>query len=153
VWPLAVSDWIAGLAMRDYVDRRFGRDFAREWRMTQSAFAFIERHCATCLRRGALEVSVISSAPSAGLAVTIRGPLDPAFFTRTGYRLERLLRDTAITLNLRVEALAAGQREQFDRLLARLARYGDRVTIRINEPLRAVLAVDSSVFRVVLEGA
>ncbi|MGW8182810.1 MAG: hypothetical protein ACWGMT_02525 [Burkholderiales bacterium] len=37
------------------------------------------------------------------------------------------------------------------RMLARLARYGDRIYLSVAEPLRARLAIDLSVFHLVLE--
>jgi hypothetical protein len=39
------------------------------------------------------------------------------------------------------------------RLLARLARYGDRISVVLHERLRALVAVDSSVFNLVLSRA
>jgi hypothetical protein len=40
-----------------------------------------------------------------------------------------------------------------ERLLLRLRRYGDRVSIVVDERLRQVVRVDSSVFKLVLGGA
>jgi hypothetical protein len=65
--------------------------------------------------------------------------------------LEQLLRRSTVELTLHIEELAESQRHQFDRLLRRLDRYGERVSIRINENLRTMLAIDSSVFHLVLE--
>ena len=78
---LIVVDWIAGLAMRDYVERRF--------------------------------------APRAA------------------------------TLTLTIEALR--ERAHLERLLARISHYGERVSIAIDENLHTLVAIDSSVFHVVLE--
>jgi hypothetical protein len=50
-----------------------------------------------------------------------------------------------------VDELAEGQRPHLDRLLRRLARHGDRVSLRIKETLLPALCVDSSVFHLVLE--
>jgi hypothetical protein len=66
-----------------------------------------------------------TSAPS--LAICLQGKLDGPFFKRTARGLERLLKDTRASVTLRVDALQAHQFDQFQGLLRRLARYGDRV--------------------------
>jgi radical SAM superfamily enzyme YgiQ (UPF0313 family) len=147
-WPLVINNWIVGLAMRDYVERRFGIDRLRERPTVQATMEFIERRYAACVRHGTLTVF---AATFDHLEVTLRGYVEPPFFTRTGRRLEQLLRRSSVKLTLHIEGLADGQRHHLDKLLRRLARYGERVSIRINENLRTVLAVDSSVFHLVLE--
>ena len=72
-------------------------------------------------------------------------------FGRAGRRLEQLLRQSTVRLTLHIDEIADGQRRHIDALLRRLARHGERVSIRINGNLRHVLAVDSSVFHLVLE--
>jgi hypothetical protein len=150
-WPLVINDWISGLAMRDHVERRFGVDRQRERPTVQATLEFIERRYAACLRRGALAVSAAPAATVDHLEVTLRGYVEPRFFTGAGRRLEQLLRRSTVELTLHIEELAESQRHQFDRLLRRLDRYGERVSIRINENLRTMLAIDSSVFHLVLE--
>jgi phosphotransferase system HPr-like phosphotransfer protein len=76
--------------------------------------------------------------------------LDHAFFTRAARPLAKLLRRTSATVTLAIEEIQAGQARQFRRLLAKLARYGDRVVIEAGERARQVLAVDSSIFRLAL---
>ena len=50
-----------------------------------------------------------------------------------------------------IDELAERQRHQLDELLRRLAGYGDRVTIRASEKVLTRVAIDSSVFHLVLE--
>ena len=50
----------------------------------------------------------------------------------------------------RVEAFQAHQLSHLQGLLGRLARYGDRVHIIVDERLRALVPIDSSVFNLVL---
>lgn len=146
-WPLVINDWIVGLAMRDYVDRRFSTGRTRR-PTVQTTKAFIERRYAAWLRLGTLRVS--DAAGLEQLEVTLRGYVDPKFFSQVGRRLERLLRRSTVRLTLHIEELAEGQRHHLNRLLRRLAHSGERVSIRINENLRSVLMVDSSVFHLVL---
>jgi hypothetical protein len=63
--------------------------------------------------------------------------------------LERLLKDTRASVTLRVDALQTQQFDHFQGLLRRLARYGDRVHIVVDERLRALVPIDSSVFNLV----
>jgi hypothetical protein len=50
-----------------------------------------------------------------------------------------------------VEEIESQQICDLQRLLRGLARYGDRVSIEINDRLRDLVAVDSSRFHLVLE--
>ncbi len=150
-WPFVINDWISGLAMRDHVERVFGVDRPRKRPTVQATLEFIERRYAASLRRGALAVSAAPAATLDHLEITLRGYVERRFFTRAGRRLERLLRRPTVKLTLHIEELAEGQRHQLDRLLRRLARYGERVSIQMNENPRAMLAIDSSVFHLILE--
>lgn len=53
-------------------------------------------------------------------------------------------------MTLHVEALRADQRRQLEHLLKRLAPYGDRVSIWIDERVRPLVPIDSSVFHLLL---
>jgi hypothetical protein len=84
------------------------------------------------------------------LDLTLTGWLDARFFSRAAPRLERLLRHTHSTLTLQIEELQAQHVAHLQRLLARLARHGDRVSVVVPERLRTLVTVDSSVFNLVL---
>jgi hypothetical protein len=84
--------------------------------------------------------------------VWLRGSLESAVLARVVRRAERLLRRTAAGVTLRIEELHTDQHQKLDRLLQRLAPYGDRVSIWMSERVRALLPVDSSVFHVLLDG-
>jgi hypothetical protein len=85
------------------------------------------------------------------LSIRLRGGLPRAFFSAMGRRLDRVLRRTRSTLTLRIENLREHELPDLNRLLARLARYGDRVSIVLDERVRKLVRVDSSVFHLVLE--
>ena len=61
-----------------------------------------------------------------------------------------LRRAAPSTLALHLEELRDGARPEIERLLARLARYGDRIAVRLPEGWQRALAVDSSMFELVL---
>lgn len=145
--PTVISDWITGLSMQAYVRRRFTRDHAEE--------SAVERH----VRALRLVVTRYLDAGKVALAwrpgllqvdLTLAGLLDARFFSRTAPRLERLLRRTHSTLTLHIEELHAQHVAHLQRLLARLARHGDRVSIVLHEKLFVLVPIDSSVFNLVL---
>jgi len=147
--PTVISDWITGLSMRTYVQRRFNR--------ADTEKSMMERHVSALRRAVAryLETGKVGLAWGPGrlhLALSLTGRLDPRFFSRAAPRLEKLLRHTHSTLTLRVEELQAQHATHLLALLARLARHGDRVSIVVHEKLRALVPVDSSVFHLVLAG-
>ncbi len=143
-WPQIISDWVTGLAVRDYVQRYFRVDTARERVLLEDTLRFLRRAYPTQLRRGQLEVSV-ASAP-ARLALTLRDAVDPSFFDRAARRLDKLLRNSAATVNLHLKEIRQIPPHQLDRLLRRLSRYGDRVSLEIDDSLRRSLTTDLSLF-------
>ncbi len=153
LWPQVIGDWIAGLAMRDYGKRYFSDNSANGRRLAQKTLEFLRRSYGTRPRAGALEVSLRFAETGANLALTLRGALDRRFFRRAGRRLEKLLRRSATTVTLYIEELREGQQHHLDRLLKRLARYGDRVSIRVSEKIRPMLPINSSVFHLMLDEA
>ncbi len=150
--PLAIVDWIAGLAMRDYVDRHFAAPRVRDAAVAGKWFASIERAIRRYVEDGRASVELKLLADSVPrLKLRIAGRLDRAFFTRCASRLVRLLGCTRASVTLVVDELEAPQLRNLQHLLRRLARYGDRVFIEVSERLRHSVPVDSSVFNLILE--
>jgi radical SAM superfamily enzyme YgiQ (UPF0313 family) len=149
--PLIIMDWIAALAMRDYIRRYFGLDAVGERRAADATLAFMQRSFAGCLRQGHLEVSLAFTESVTRLAVTLRGAVNRRFYTRAARRIEKLLRRTATTVSLRIDEFPARHLRSVERLLQRLSRYGDRISLHLSDELRRVLAVDLSAFHLVLE--
>ena len=85
------------------------------------------------------------------LSVSLRGWLDRSFFPRAARHLEKLLKRTASTVTLRIEAVHESELPSLHRLLRRLAPYGDRISIHLDRRLRELVRVDSSVFHLVLD--
>jgi hypothetical protein len=84
------------------------------------------------------------------LAIGLKERTDQRFFARIAPYLQRLLRDTRARVTLQIDALQPLHLPALQDLLRVLARYGDRVSIVVDERLRALVAVDSSVFNLVL---
>jgi len=150
VWPQVFLDWIVGLSMRDYVMRHFTATRASGRRRVQRAVTALQRLCIADLRRGAIEFISSLGQRGAHLQIRLHGELGREFFQRAGRRLDKMLRESTATLTLSIDALALEQREQLTGLLTRLAPYGDRVSIWISDHLRPVVAIDSSVFHLLL---
>jgi len=150
--PLVVQDWIVGLSMRDYVERNLGERIDQLRTIARRRVERLERSLRRYVKRGALEVSLVEATDAVStLSLSLRGWLDRRFFRRAGHHLERVLEQTTASVTLRVEELHEAHRRYLQRLLRRLARYGDRVHIAVHEELRDALDIDSSVFHVVLE--
>ena len=144
---MVISDWITGLSMRAYVQRRFAR--------AEAGTAALERRVSAVRQVVGryLKAGKVSFTPGPGLphlALSIGGAMDARFFSHAAPRLEKLLRHTQSTLTLRIEELRAHEAVHVQRLLAKLARHGDRVSIVLSDKLRAMLPVDSSIFHLVL---
>lgn len=150
LWPLVITDWTAGLAMRDYVDRHFPSDPARERRLLMDTLAGLRRIGRQALHRGTLDLEATPAAHGTDLSMILRGPVQKRFLIRAGQHLERLLERSAATVTLNIESLTGEQRKQLEQLLQRLARFGDRIYIRMNDNLQPWLRIDSSVFNLVL---
>ncbi|GMQ95749.1 MAG: B12-binding domain-containing radical SAM protein [Gammaproteobacteria bacterium] len=146
-WSLVVNDWVCALSMQRFATRHLCESASSERNMAQATLDFIRQQCAAGLRQRTLEVSLRLSKPGTQLIITIRGAVDKYSFTRATRRIEKLLECSATTLSLRIESLAAGERQHLTRSLRRLGRYGDRITVRMSASVGALLPVDWSVFR------
>jgi radical SAM superfamily enzyme YgiQ (UPF0313 family) len=152
--PLAIVDWIAGLAMRDYVDRRFAFDNAHSAALSGKWFPVMQRAIARPIAQGAASIELALSTQAAPrLRLRLEGRLERAFFERAARRLGQLLARTSASVTLVLNEVEPRRLPDLQRLLQRLARYGDRVYVEIGERLRHIVEVDSSVFHVVLNAS
>jgi len=152
--PLAIMDWIAALSMRDFAQRHFRRSAtaAADCMAASRWFSALQRRIGRQLARAGATVELILDQGAAPhLRILLRGAPGRAFFARCASKLPRLLKRTQTRVTLIVDELQQGQLLQFQVLLERLARYGDRVYVCVAEPLRTRLAIDSSVFHLMLE--
>ena len=149
--PLAVVDWIAGLAMRDYVRRHFGLRLETQRATLAARAERLRAALRVYVDRGVAFVS-FDAAALPRLTVSIGGALDRAFFVRLARHVDRLLARTPSSLTLRIDALGAADASRLQRLLRRLAPHGDRISIVLNERVLNLVRVDSSVFHLVLAG-
>jgi hypothetical protein len=95
-------------------------------------------------------VSIENVAVSMRLSVSLSGGLDRVFFRRVARHVDKLMLDELSRLTLRVSAVREAEVRDLNRLLRRLARYGDRISIQLHGRVSELVRVDSSVFHVVL---
>lgn len=149
--PLTVVDWIAGLAMRQYVGRHFGVVAAADGVLLAERAARLRKAIGSYVVTGAAAIRIEHVAASLPhLSLSLAGGLDRAFFKRTSRHVRRLMRRTSSQVTLRIEALAGAEIFHFERLLQRLAPYGDRISIVLNEHLLHNVRVDTSIFHLVV---
>lgn len=148
--PLVMVDWIAGLSMRDFVDRHFLLRPVDPGQLARLVEA-IRRAGRPYLDRAVMTLS-LRAATAPDLSICLRGGLSHRFFAGVARHLDRLLRKTRTTLTLRIEGLREQELSDLDRMLTRLARHGDRISIVIDRKLRTLVRIDSSVFNLVLDG-
>ncbi len=146
--PLAIVDWIAGLAMRDYVRRYFEQPAAREAARLAGRLDALRTLLAGHLRQGTMALR--AGTARVELSLQLDSACGRRVFSRLARQLDRLLALRGATLTLRVDRLLAREAAHLERLLERLARHGDRVFVVVGEPLRGLVRVDSSRFNLVL---
>jgi hypothetical protein len=84
-WPQVLADWIAGLAMRDYIQRHFLTDRHREQRLALRTAAMLHKLCAAEVRRGVVEIASRVGEGGAHLQILLRGYVGRVFFTRAAW--------------------------------------------------------------------
>ena len=146
--PLAISDWIIGLSMRAFArDHLWSTLPARtpERHLLDSVRAAIARH----LSQDEVWVTREATA-SPNLTIHLGDALRQRFFKAAAPHLCRLLEQSRACVTLTVDGMPPQYLGQFERLLARLARYGDRVSLVLSENLGRRMTLDLSIFDLVL---
>ena len=150
--PMAIQDWIVGLAMRDFVERNLIEQFEEVDHLASSYLTTIEETLQRYLHGGALEVSFNQMKnTAANLSISMKGLLDRDFFVNLTPHLESVLKNTSSSITLNIEEFNEPQLQHLHDLLKKLEAYGDRIYITLNENLRDMIRIDSSVFNLVLD--
>lgn len=150
--PIVIQDWTVGIAMKDYVERHFIKEFDANNVLAESYSESIEKSFQPYMKKGTLEVSLGGvKNTAANLSISIKGIIDHDFFERVAPHLENVLQNTSSSITLNIEHFHETQRQQMNQLFKRLSRYGDRIYIAVHEKWRDKVNIDSSVFNLVLE--
>lgn len=149
--PAAVEDWIVGLSMQDFVRRQISPAAQCHPLPLTALLQRLETTLHPFRQRGSLRMALVEE-PAARLVLAIRAAHadDAALFRRIYGPLKRWLRQSRAGLTLCLEELHTRHTGELDRLLRRLARYGDRIRIVVHDQLRDRVQVDSSRFDLAL---
>lgn len=150
--PLAIVDWIAGLAMRDYVQRHFRPAAESHLDTVARRIAAMRKAIAGHLREDRVALTFRETNPL-DIVLSIKAAVDRRFFVRSARHLSRLLQHTPSTLTLHFHERLGWDGRDAGRLLRKLARHGDRVFIIADEKLRQCVPVDWSRFNLILRSA
>lgn len=149
ILPLVISDWIIGLSMRAFARDHLwhpAEDTPDENGILDQVQAAIGGH----LRRGEMWVSQTTRFAAPELTITLGAGLSRWFFPKAARPLCHLLDRSHARLTLKAREMPEGYLPQFERLLSRLARHGDRVFVELGGALRGQMTIDLSRFNVVL---
>jgi len=135
--PLVMSDWVSGLSMREYAQKYL--------LAARDAEVRIVERCAARLRK-ALGDALDLDLALPNLSLTLRSAVDASALMRASRHLRRLLRKTKSTITLDIEACDA---RALERMLKRLSRHGDRISLSVAETMRDMVQVDWSRFELV----
>lgn len=149
--PPMIVDWIAGLAMRDYVQRHFERTSPRMQPAVHRRMVAIRAAVAEQIRAG--RVALTTHAARIDLRLSLDVLAGRRFFASLGAHLEALLSLRGTSLTLSIDRLRSSEIADFERMLARLARHGDRVFVVVSTQLQHLIRIDSSRFNLVLRSA
>jgi radical SAM superfamily enzyme YgiQ (UPF0313 family) len=127
-FPFVIGDWIVGLSMQDYARRHFGATARTD---TQAGGERLARLARTLRRLRAGQVSVIPGAPEqSALVLDLRLHAMPGrALRRIGADLGALLRETPARLTLTIDQVSGPDLLRMRRLLRRLRRFADRISI------------------------
>jgi len=145
--PFVMAEWVTGLSMRKYAEKYLLAVRERETRAMERALARMRSRLARWIDEGALEVTlenVRTALPN--LSLTVRSAIDASALARAARDLRRWLRATRATITLRLECDVRAA----ERLLSRLSRYGDRVSLSLTEAV-PVVDLDWSRFEVMVD--
>jgi len=150
--PMVIQDWTIGIAMKNYVDRHFIKEFEEKNILAKSHLDSLEEAFQRYVHKGSLEVSLDRfKNAAANLSISIKGILDGEFFEHIAPHLERVLQNTPSSITLNIEEFHETQHPHLHAMFKRLSRYGDRIHVAVHEKLRDKVQIDSSVFNLVLE--
>lgn len=125
-WALAqaVTDWIAGLALQDYVRRHF----ALAPSSPRAEYLQLRRRLRRLLRRRRVRLERPAAAQGAGLAVHVRAPVDARLARVLGRALRRFLARSASEIVVSLSATTGAPSGPLESLSRALGRYAARAT-------------------------
>jgi radical SAM superfamily enzyme YgiQ (UPF0313 family) len=146
--PLVISDWIIGLSMRQFALHRMAIEAPK--------ITAMHRHLASlhALVGGTMKERpyslAVTQATGPNLVISLSDLLQRRDLRRAIRRLRRVMKHTHASITLHLDSHQTTQLKKIEHLLDRLARYGDRVFVVVDDNLWGLVTVDSSVFNLVM---
>ena len=115
--------------------------------LAQNYLKSIKKAFQLYLSKGSLDISLdeVKNA-AANVSISMKGWLDKDFFLQAGDHLEKMLKHTRSSLTLHIKEFHESQSHHLKQLLNRLSQYGDRISITVDERLKGIIDIDSSLF-------
>ncbi|MBT3549744.1 MAG: radical SAM protein, partial [Rhodospirillaceae bacterium] len=145
---LVIADWIIGLSMKEFAARKLAAD-PFESHAVERRVAALRTAIDSYVKKGLVTLTHRDT-PIPDITLSIRELLDQQFSRRAVPKIRRLLKHSRANLTVRLESLQAPHLEQIEHLLARLQKYGDRISVVVDENLHGLIPIDSSIFNLVL---
>jgi len=147
-FSLVIADWIIGLSMKEFAARKLAAD-PFESHAVERRVAALRSAIDSYVKKGLVTLTH-RDAPIQDITLSIGALLDRQFSRRAVPAIRRLLKHSRANLTVRLESLQAPHLEQIEQLLARLHKYGDRISVVVDENLHGLIPIDSSIFNLVL---
>jgi len=147
-FSLVIADWIIGLSMKEFAARKLAAD-PFETHAVERRVAALRTAIDSYVKKGLVTLTHLD-APIPNITLSIGELLDQQFSRRAVPSIRRLLKHSRANLTVQLESLQAPHLEQIEQLLARLHKYGDRISVVVDENLHGLIPIDSSIFNLVL---
>jgi hypothetical protein len=142
-----ISEWTTALSMKAYAEKYVIPSEELESLAVARSTARLRTKLRAWIESGALDVKL----DSVRTHIHVRlAAIDASGFARAVRNLRAVLRDTKANVTLRIEECDAAE---LRRIVRKLRRYSDRVSLSLSETLRGVVEIDSSRFHLVYEPA
>lgn len=143
--PTMIADWISGLSMRKFATDHLWNAISADLRIVETVRAAIQRY----LQQGEVWISR-QTADLPSLNIRLGDELNRRFFRKAAPQLKKLMQQSHTRITLAVDEMPSEYIRQFEKLLRRLAKHGDRIVVELSEVTRERLAIDLSGFQLVL---
>jgi hypothetical protein len=145
--PFVISEWVTALAMKAYAEKFVIPSPEVESAVIEKRTARLRTKLRAWIDSGALDIDLDSVRTRLHVRLAA---IDSGGFARAIRQVRAVLRDTRAEVTLRIEECDA---VHLRRLVRKLRRYSDRVSLSLSDRLRGLVDIDTSRFHLVYEPA
>lgn len=144
--PIVIVDWIAGLAMRDYIERHFQVRYERRSPVL-AHFEALRTALAAQVERGLVRLSVFSADMRPhGISLYFAEAAGRGHADEIARHLKRFLRRSRETVTLSFEEITAERLADIQSMLRQLERYRHQIVIALSDRTAALPLLHSVPF-------